>query len=32
MRPGPRMKPTVWKREKRAMCVVLSDRRVAALT
>ena len=30
--PGPRMKPTVWKSEKKAMCVVLSDRRVAAVT
>ena len=30
--PGPRMKPSVWHREKIAMWVVLSDSRVAAAT
>ena len=30
--PGPRMKPSVWKREKSAMWVVLSESSVAAAT
>ena len=32
MTPGPRMKPSVWNRENSAMCVVLSERSVAAAT
>ena len=30
--PGPRMKPSVWNKEKSAMCVVLSESSVAAAT
>ena len=32
MTPGPRMKPSVWNKEKSAMWVVLSERSVAAAT